>query len=194
MSNRRPDKVEHVSDRVFFFQSMGAGCLSPLFLFGGLVGLLMLWEMLTDRWAATPIGILSLLAVTGALLFMGWRLGSLEDTQQEKKLGSETGREDGGGFDPFGWLKGFRATTDAAWEAIPKHPGLGYQEYLTTDAWRRKSDFMKTRFGHRCQLCNRRGNLNTHHRTYERVGAERVDDLTVLCRKCHERFHGWEDG
>jgi hypothetical protein len=34
----------------------------------------------------------------------------------------------------------------------------------------------------RGQLCNGRGVLQLHHRTYERVGDERLDDLTVLCK------------
>lgn len=32
--------------------------------------------------------------------------------------------------------------------------------------------------------------FNVHHRTYERLGKERLGDLTVLCRKCHGLFHG----
>ena len=45
----------------------------------------------------------------------------------------------------------------------------------------------------RCQLCNTGGSLQVHHRTYQRRGYERLDDLTVLCRKCHERQHGIEN-
>ncbi len=27
--------------------------------------------------------------------------------------------------------------------------------------------------------------MHAHHRTYERLGSERVDDLTALCALCH---------
>jgi replicative DNA helicase len=31
--------------------------------------------------------------------------------------------------------------------------------------------------------------LEVHHRTYERIGQERSEDLTVLCDVCHGLFH-----
>jgi 5-methylcytosine-specific restriction endonuclease McrA len=31
--------------------------------------------------------------------------------------------------------------------------------------------------------------LDVHHRTYERRGAEKAEDVIVLCRRCHELFH-----
>jgi hypothetical protein len=44
--------------------------------------------------------------------------------------------------------------------------------------------------GFRCQVCNAYGvQLNVHHRTYERRGAEWDTDLIVLCHDCHEIFH-----
>jgi 5-methylcytosine-specific restriction endonuclease McrA len=38
-------------------------------------------------------------------------------------------------------------------------------------------------------VCNATTSLDVHHRTYERFGHEDVDDLTVLCRTCHDLFH-----
>ena len=43
-----------------------------------------------------------------------------------------------------------------------------------------------------CAVCGepwtlRHGDL--HHRTYDRLGHERFDDLIPLCRECHERVH-----
>jgi len=32
-------------------------------------------------------------------------------------------------------------------------------------------------------------NLEVHHRTYERVGAERPADVIALCKACHEKHH-----
>jgi 5-methylcytosine-specific restriction endonuclease McrA len=43
-----------------------------------------------------------------------------------------------------------------------------------------------------CAVCGaawtlRHGHL--HHRSYERLGRERFEDVTPLCRACHERVH-----
>jgi 5-methylcytosine-specific restriction endonuclease McrA len=65
-----------------------------------------------------------------------------------------------------------------------------YAAYLKTKHWRdyaRKKIFQAR---YRCQLCNSEGELHVHHRTYERVGRERYRDTIVLCKRCHEHFHG----
>jgi hypothetical protein len=42
----------------------------------------------------------------------------------------------------------------------------------------------------RCAMCHRTDVATTlHHRTYERMGQERVDDLTEVCRACHRHYH-----
>lgn len=65
-----------------------------------------------------------------------------------------------------------------------------YAEYLTSPSWKMRRDAAVKRAEGRCQLCNSDANLNVHHRTYENVGREKPTDLTVLCRSCHEKFHG----
>lgn len=62
--------------------------------------------------------------------------------------------------------------------------------YLRSDHWRETRLAALERAEHRCQVCNRDGSLDVHHRTYERLGEERPADLTVLCRACHSLFHG----
>lgn len=67
-----------------------------------------------------------------------------------------------------------------------------YDDYLKTDYWKAVSQEVKKRAGWRCQLCNSQHDLMAHHRTYEHRGKEmeHLDDLTCLCRRCHEIFHG----
>jgi hypothetical protein len=65
-----------------------------------------------------------------------------------------------------------------------------YRLYLQSPHWQATRKAALERAGQRCQLCNRAGRLDVHHRTYERVGHEKPGDLTVLCRKCHDIFHG----
>jgi 5-methylcytosine-specific restriction endonuclease McrA len=67
---------------------------------------------------------------------------------------------------------------------------MPYQEYLQTPEWKAIREKKLKESGFRCQLCNQSGELNVHHRTYERRGNEELQDLIVLCRGCHETFHG----
>jgi 5-methylcytosine-specific restriction endonuclease McrA len=66
---------------------------------------------------------------------------------------------------------------------------VNYYEYIASPAWRAKADAAKKAAGYRCQVCNRDGvKLDAHHRTYARLGHERPEDITVLCRDCHELY------
>lgn len=66
---------------------------------------------------------------------------------------------------------------------------MPYQEYLRTTEWHETRWIALALATKRCQVCNRTGLLDVHHRTYERRGMELAADLTVLCRRCHERHH-----
>ena len=67
---------------------------------------------------------------------------------------------------------------------------MRYDLYLQTAEWQTLRRIKMETAGHRCQVCNSdAGPLEIHHRTYERRGKERMDDLTVLCRRCHQVHH-----
>lgn len=66
---------------------------------------------------------------------------------------------------------------------------LPYRVYLKTPHWQKVRAAALEHAGHRCALCNSSQNLEVHHRTYERRGAERPADVTVLCDDCHKRHH-----
>jgi 5-methylcytosine-specific restriction endonuclease McrA len=70
---------------------------------------------------------------------------------------------------------------------------MPYRLYLDTPEWHERAARATERAGHRCWLCNRAGDLDVHHRTYERRGAELDSDLVALCRTCHSLFHEWLD-
>lgn len=66
---------------------------------------------------------------------------------------------------------------------------MQYKEYLQTEEWQETRRQALKRADFKCQLCNGRGLLDVHHRTYERRGYENAKDLIVLCRDCHSKFH-----
>lgn len=69
---------------------------------------------------------------------------------------------------------------------------MPYADYLKTEHWKRKRKAALHAALHRCQLCNGKGPLNVHHRTYERRGEELPNDLIALCEPCHRKFHDIE--
>lgn len=71
-----------------------------------------------------------------------------------------------------------------------KLAAMPYQEYLQTPEWKETRKAALEHAHHRCQICNSSERLNVHHRTYERRGRERSDDLIVLCNSCHALYHG----
>lgn len=73
---------------------------------------------------------------------------------------------------------------------------LAYENYLRTPWWRARRNAALRASGFCCQRCACRRNLQVHHRSYERLGAEADDDLEVLCRGCHEgnHFNETQDG
>lgn len=79
------------------------------------------------------------------------------------------------------------------WDVIGKYirDQLGYYEFLGTPYWAAVSARAKYKAKFRCQLCNQKGSLQTHHRTYGHHGTEHLhmEDLIVLCSSCHKSFH-----
>jgi len=75
---------------------------------------------------------------------------------------------------------------------------MNYQDFLSTPYWSGISLYAKKKAGFKCALCGSGGNLNTHHKTYDRHGYEHTqkvidEDLIVLCHDCHKKFHDIAD-
>ncbi len=67
---------------------------------------------------------------------------------------------------------------------------VGYFAYINSVDWRdnpaRLAELEAS--GFRCRLCNAaqtEAQIEVHHRTYARLGCERVEDLTTVCKPCH---------
>ena len=79
---------------------------------------------------------------------------------------------------------------------------MRYHDYIKSEAWQRKrrkffsSKMWKTypeglkagKFV--CYCCGSDNRLDLHHRTYKRLGRERISvDLICVCRNCHNNIH-----
>jgi hypothetical protein len=65
-------------------------------------------------------------------------------------------------------------------------PSGGYHNYIKSEQWALKSQAMRKYFK-TCAICDSDVKLCVHHKHYETVGRERLQDLTVLCGE-----HHWE--
>lgn len=64
-------------------------------------------------------------------------------------------------------------------------------EFLSSVYWKIVKDYILWKNHYRCILCKSKEQLNVHHRDYENHGLEHLylDDLIVLCQKCHNNYH-----
>ncbi len=75
-------------------------------------------------------------------------------------------------------------------QCLVSKPWQNYTQYLQSDHWKKFRIKVLRHYGRTCMLCNNGKKVNVHHRTYERLGHELMTDVIVLCRECHEKFHG----
>lgn len=72
-----------------------------------------------------------------------------------------------------------------------KTPKENYDVFLNSNYWKYVRDLKIATSGGKCQICGCRKGLNVHHNTYAHHYNEHLhlEDLVVLCSKCHEKFH-----
>jgi 5-methylcytosine-specific restriction endonuclease McrA len=79
----------------------------------------------------------------------------------------------------------------SGWEALGFET---YQEYLLSELWCKKREWILECFNYKCQKCGTTINLQVHHKDYTNVGNEKLRDVIVLCKHCHkEEHHGSSD-
>lgn len=62
-----------------------------------------------------------------------------------------------------------------------------YREYMASPEWKRYANSIREMWGWRCAICYLDGELQVHHRTYERLGEEWVTDCIPVCVNCHRK-------
>lgn len=71
-----------------------------------------------------------------------------------------------------------------------------YKEYLKTMKWYDLCTLVYVRDGYRCRQCFKdlsKRNGNVHHTNYDNIFKETIDDLVLLCPKCHTMVHYYYD-
>lgn len=69
---------------------------------------------------------------------------------------------------------------------------ITYRQYLKSNHWKdvRKRFYKKHRGKIKCFNCGRsKVILHLHHKTYARLGKEKLTDLVLLCKSCHRQEH-----
>lgn len=68
-----------------------------------------------------------------------------------------------------------------------------YQEYLQSPHWLKIRQQALEHYDNACALDKRHTKwLNVHHNNYANLGKETMNDVIVLCRDCHAKFHDKE--
>lgn len=68
---------------------------------------------------------------------------------------------------------------------------MKYKDFVQTPYWKAIAEKRRKQADFKCVTCSTGGCLHVHHRSYENHGREHdnLNDLTVLCSKCHSTFH-----
>jgi 5-methylcytosine-specific restriction endonuclease McrA len=63
------------------------------------------------------------------------------------------------------------------------------EEYLKSDHWKQLRIEKLKQQNYQCEKCGEQRYLDVHHEAYHSLYNVRLDDLQVLCRKCHKEVH-----
>ena len=64
-----------------------------------------------------------------------------------------------------------------------------YDTYLKSIKWHLLRVKALTRDEYKCVACKSTDTLQLHHKHYQTLGEESLDDVITLCKKCHGLFH-----
>lgn len=63
---------------------------------------------------------------------------------------------------------------------------MNYEQYIQSAEWKALRQKVLERDRFQCQTCCSTDDLEVHHRTYDRLFHEDLEDLITLCHECHE--------
>jgi len=75
------------------------------------------------------------------------------------------------------------------------HPNIKYHKQLEDVRWKEYREKVLDIRGRQCEICGNKHYLQIHHLKYEQgiyAWEYSIDDVIVLCCKCHKAIHGIE--
>lgn len=69
-----------------------------------------------------------------------------------------------------------------------------YKLYLQSIEWKQKKELLFSIKGKVCERCKSIKEIQVHHKTYANVFNEKLNDLEVICKKCHYKEHFNKNG
>lgn len=71
---------------------------------------------------------------------------------------------------------------------------MDYNKYIQSDDWKKvKARHKEAGLSDECLNCGTPEGITLHHRTYARLGNERLTDLIPFCWRCHKKVHDYSD-
>ena len=64
-----------------------------------------------------------------------------------------------------------------------------YEEYILSKDWALLKEIRLKKDNNQCVLCKSKEKLVCHHITYIRLYHEDINDMIILCSRCHSRMH-----
>lgn len=65
-----------------------------------------------------------------------------------------------------------------------------YQMYLKSNHWQDvRNRYYASKYPYKCNICEVKTGLQLHHKSYKRIGNERLNDLVYLCGIHHKQLH-----
>ena len=65
-------------------------------------------------------------------------------------------------------------------------PVMGYEKYIQSEEWKAKATFARQKRNYTCQRCGKKNCIiEVHHKNYDCLYEEYLNDVEVLCEKCH---------
>lgn len=68
---------------------------------------------------------------------------------------------------------------------------LKYREYLISKKWNAIKIAVHYLYDNKCFICQDEIYLHVHHKNYDRLYHEDLDDLVLLCWNYHKIVHDW---
>lgn len=64
-----------------------------------------------------------------------------------------------------------------------------YSDYINSKHWKEYKNNVYKNKKNCCEICGSEKRLIVHHKTYERLGEEKILDTMIVCAKCHDAIH-----